>query len=465
MMEEEEDPFAGLSDLSDDDLRIINAATQFMCLSENSSNDMQAASANNTAQLNPHAEVLGLREQLARATERVETLERSILQIQQERITKEEEAAVLRDRLVRLEKERGEMLAQSIERLQHSEHSKLRIEEEYRREIGTLKAALQFKDQEIELITHRMDHLRLSNKTSGGPKERRLEPPSVVSPKFLSKEVPEGFEELSLMHKKKRPASPEPDFHIEKAAVLPPSPTIVPPSKPELTPRQILDSAMECVEYVRALSHLLYHDRALVLEQKQNIHRALSDTGSILASLEIAYDAVLKGLRQAVFIYISRLIAAVLEIQPELAQHIYLRAAYPASVVARYPEYTQCQLVPKMCRFLARPPFGLHPWILQAHLSALKPILSAAGASVPLEVKDDLLESGMLARYLVNCTDDEKLLLEYVQVIALMTADRSAAALLLKAAPAPSDASLLAIIVKIGIDRLRKPCKDVSHVI
>lgn len=455
MMEVEEDPFSGLSDLSEDDLRIINAATQFMCLSDSPSPSASLhprVPQGHTGKDAAHLELSSLRAQLSRATERADTLERSILQTQQERITKEGEAAVLRDRLVRLERERGEMLAQSSERLQHSEQARLRVEEEYRREIGSLRAALQFKDQEIESITHRMDHLRLSSKTTG--KERRVEQPAV----YRAKEVPEGFEELVMMqHRKKRPASPAPEHYVEQ-----PKPMSHPVPQPVFSPRQVLDEAMECVEYVRDPCHLLDHDRAQILELKQQIHRTLSQTGSLLAALELAYDAGLEGLRQAVFIYTSRLLAAVLALAPDLGQQVYLRAAYPAAVLSRHPQHRQCQLVPKMCRFMARPPFGLHPWLLQAHLAALKPVLAAAGPSMPLEVKDELLESGMLARCLVNCAGDERVLLEYVQVMALLASDRSAAALLLKAVPGPSDAALLAILVKIGIDRLRRPAKDVQ---
>jgi hypothetical protein len=150
-------------------------------------------------------------------------------------------------------------------------------------------------------------------------------------------------------------------------------------------------------------------------------------------------------------------VAAVLALNPQLAKDVLGRAEYSRQVSRRYPEYTSCQLIPKMCQFLTSPPFGLHPWIFSAHMDAFKSCLVFAGHSVPLEIKDLIEMSAVLPRCLVNFLEHDAILLDFVQLMALLSPDRTAMALLLRANPAPVEASMMALVIKVGMNRFKKP--------
>lgn len=231
----DEDPFDDLGELSEDDFRVLNAATQFMGLSSgimNESNSMMEDTA--------ESQIAALKEQLARANQRADQLERNMLQLQQERYTKEGEAAILRERLVKIEKERTEMLSRSTERLQQSEQSRQSIESEYRRSIDALKSEIAFKDHEIEGLAHRLDHVKISGKTLG-TKERRVE----SRPKD---DIPEGFEHLTI---KRRVPDPTDDVVMEVFNKEIIAPMKIEQTRYEPSPREILDEAFECVEFIR----------------------------------------------------------------------------------------------------------------------------------------------------------------------------------------------------------------------
>lgn len=156
--------------------------------------------------------------------------------------------------------------------------------------------------------------------------------------------------------------------------------------------------------------------------------------------------------------------AAVFALHPELAKDALGRVEYSAQVTRKYPEYTSCQLIPKMCHFLSSPPFGMHPWVFSAHMDVFKSCLVFAGHSVPLEIKDLIEVSAVLPRCLVNFLESDTILLDYVQLMALMSPDRTAVALLLRANPAPVEASMMALIIKVGMNRFKKPKHQVCNV-
>lgn len=150
-----------------------------------------------------------------------------------------------------------------------------------------------------------------------------------------------------------------------------------------------------------------------------------------------------------------------LALHPQLAKDVLGRVEYPSQVSRKYPEYSSCQLIPKMCQFLASPPFGLHPWVFSAHMDAFKSCLVFAGHSVPLEIKDLIDISSVLPRCLVNFLENDAILLDFVQLMALLSPDRTAMALLLRANPSPVEASMMALVIKVGMNRFKKPKHDV----
>lgn len=244
----DEDPFDDFSELSEDDFRVLNAATQFMGLSSGMQNE-----ANSMMEDTAEAQIAALKEQLARANQRAEQLERSMLHLQQERYTKEGEAAILRERLIRVEKERTEMLSRSTERLQQSEQSRQAIESEYRRSIDSLKSEIAFKDHEIEGLAHRLDHIKITGKTTG-TKERRVEP----SKTRRKDDVPEGFEDLTIAVQKRPQPDPVDDIVMESRSAISKeitAPPIIIQSPYEPSPREILDEAFESIEFIRGKNH------------------------------------------------------------------------------------------------------------------------------------------------------------------------------------------------------------------
>lgn len=243
----DQDPFGDFSELSEDDFRVLNAATQFMGLSSGMMNEDHSMM-EDTAK----AQIAALTEQLARANQRAEQLERNMLHLQQERYTKEGEAAILRERLVKIEKERTELLSRSTERLQQSEQSRQAIESEYRRSIDALKSEIAFKDHEIESLAYRLEHVKISGNTPG-TKERRVEAGLVKR----RNEVPEGFEDLTIGVLKRQQPDAGHDIVMESKSSESVSsmesriPTTLTHAHEEPSPREVLDEAFETIEFIR----------------------------------------------------------------------------------------------------------------------------------------------------------------------------------------------------------------------
>lgn len=442
----EDDPFAGFSDLSQDDFRVLDAATQFMTVSPSTS--ILGANGSDAEEL------IRLRAELAATKQRAEFLEKNLINLQQDKMTKEGEVAILRERLNKIEKERNDALCKTNERLQQSEQSRQAIEEEYRRATDALKSELAFKDQELESLISKMDFMRISTKAepSTAFKLSRVESSSFKN----SSDIPEGFEDLS----KKRTISALPISPIsedsnprEKSTDKPRSILPINPSDSEL-----LDTALRCVDAIRDISGLLKYDYEEILARRDKMHKLLRETCSILATLEISYDSSLKWLRPTVFLYFVRLIPACLMINPQLARNAYNRSAYPQVKIYDGVEYKNCQLIPKMCAFLNNPPFGLHPYVTKGHFDAFQCMLANATNAIPLELKD-LMDSGFFAKTLDNILQNQKYLqigVDYIEMLQCMTCDRAAVAHLLRPSPEPLVASLMAILVKCAIERMKK---------
>lgn len=235
----EDDPFDGFSELSEDDFKVLDAATQFMRLSTAQSNS------DDTLNINAATEIVRLKDQLALAMQRADHLEKSLVQLQQERMSKEGEASILRERLQKLEWERNEVLNKSTQKLQQSEQNKQSIEEEYKRSVEALKSELAFKDQELESLSSRLDHMRISKKATPDTtlKERKVE--------FSTENtIPEGFEDLTIS-KKSRKRNILAETSANETITEPVHIPIVTPKR--LSPREILDEAIDCAEYVKGM--------------------------------------------------------------------------------------------------------------------------------------------------------------------------------------------------------------------
>lgn len=441
----EADPFdQDFSDLSEDDFRILNEATQFMNLS-GPSEPTATVSVSADAQ-----EVARMRQELALAKQTAENLEKAMIQVQQQKMTREGEVSILRERLAKNEAERGESLNRANEKVHQAEQSRQALEADYKRTVEALKSELAFKDHELESLSSRMDHLKLSSKTAPGgfAKERR-----VVAPVL---NVPEGFEDFAQACVKKRSAQDPVLFeeHPEDLVIARPVATAPPAT---LTERQRLDQAIEYVDYISG--RFLDYDLRELLEQKEKTRRLLDETHCLVAALEMTFDSVLSGLRQSILLYFTRVTAAAFMMDPLMALKAYNRGLYPAQVASTHPQYTSCRLLPKLCAFLERPPFGLHPMVLKAHLDIFKCCLMHMANSVPLEIKA-LLEGGMLAECLNNLLENEELLLDHVQLMFMMSKDRTAVSLFLKPFAPPVQVSMLALLVKVGIEHFKTTKPD-----
>lgn len=251
------DAFGNFDDFSDNDFRILNEATQVMGLTAGSSDAHGAGHSMTEAQ-----ELARLREQLAQANRKVELLEKSVQQAQQEKFTKEGEAAILRERLNNIEKERTELLTKTNDRLQQSETCRMTIEEEYKRTMNALKSEITFKNQEIESLTCRIDHLKIgskSNQGTGKSKERRID----------SIDIPEGFESLAITtHTKKRPIS-------EVFAAIEAKPTVVQevPKAVKQSNQEILDMAIAYVEFKHGITSSVQIELLISFRLRQDSDR------------------------------------------------------------------------------------------------------------------------------------------------------------------------------------------------
>lgn len=404
-----EDPFEGFSDLSEDDFNAITRATQFMGLNENSFNGDQ------TTVINPEIHVL--REELHQARHRAEGMERSLLQLHQEKMTKEGEVAILRDRLQRIEAEQQAVLMRQCERLKESEGCRRSLEEEYRRTVAGLRTEIAFKDQEIEALTGAMQGATLSD-TKGF--------------------IPEGFEDFGAM-RRKRPALPMLQEITRREA------KVEPMNQPVLfrSERELLDEAFACVEYGWDISKLMEYDYVAILKRKAELQKDLN-AHPLYMSLERSYDRCLEAKREIVFRHVAKVIATCLALDDsqQLSLALYSRAG-------------SSMLLVKLCRYLSAPPFGTPPSLLRAHIDILRMILGNAANAIPLEVKE-LLESSALQRFLFNQINKDPVLLAFVELMEALSVDRNAVGLLLRQCPPPVGSSMLALVVKEGIERMQK---------
>jgi hypothetical protein len=405
-----EDPFEGFSDLSEDDFNAITRATQFMGLDESN------GFGNETALINPEIHVL--REELHQARHRAEGLERSLLQLHQEKMTKEGEVAILRDRLQRIESEQQAVLMRQCERLKESEGSLRSLEEEYRRAVAGLRTEIAFKDQEIESLTGAMHGATLSD-TKGF--------------------IPEGFEDFGAM-RRKRPALPMLQEITRREATVETAP--VPLFRSE---RELLDEAFACVEYDWDISRLMEYDYMAILKRKAELQKDLSAVANPLyMALERSYDRCLEAKREIVFRYVAKVAATCLALDDsqQLSLAIYSRTG-------------SSMLLVKLCRYLSAPPFGTPPSLLRAHIDVLRMILGNATNAIPLEVKE-LLEASVLQRFLFNQINRDQILLAFIGLMEALSVDRNVVGLLLRQCAPPVGSSMLALVVKEGIERLQK---------
>ncbi len=138
------------------------------------------------------------------------------------------------------------------------------------------------------------------------------------------------------------------------------------------------------------------------------------------------------------------------------------RSEYPPSVCAFYSGYKNCQLLPKMCQYLNKPPVRLHSFSFCTHLEGFMCCLLQASHTVPLELKE-LLENGVFFAAMKEYSDEDIYLIRCVQFIFLMCIDRCSLPHILKPQPKDETASILAYLVKTGIDRMKPDRKGTDE--
>lgn len=296
----EEDPFEGFSDLSEDDFNTIARATQFMGLNFS----------NCSAPKETPSELAHLRGDSMQTRHRVEFLERTLRQLQQEKQTKEGEVSILRDRLGRVECEKNTALMKTCERLRESEQARRSIEEEYRRSLENLKVELAFKSQEIDSLCQRLEcfNLQKNAQAEAGSKAPKLN----SQPAKDMVLVPAGFEDFN-QKKRMAPLYKNEEVFVAEKLSLP-----MPPNTEPLlcfqSERALLDEAVACVEYEWGkpslrpplfltllepvdITKLMEYDYKEILVRKGDLHKHLARIGDLAAALELSYDECLGNLR------------------------------------------------------------------------------------------------------------------------------------------------------------------------
>lgn len=230
-----EELFEGFSDLSGDDFEAINRATQLMNLRMDASDSGDDGLAENDQ----------LRLDLQAVRFRAEGLERDLLRLQQDRMTKEGEVAILRDRLTRIEEEKSALLNKACDRLRESEDARHQMEEDHRKSVASLKTEVSFKTQELESLMIQMESLKLSS--NGHAHEASAKKPKAAGGEGF---IPDGFAEAAAVIPGKRNLPVLQSAAVSSRSVAAAARPARPPSDEPCYAfeQQLLDDALACVE-------------------------------------------------------------------------------------------------------------------------------------------------------------------------------------------------------------------------